>query len=113
MVSSLLAVTLDVRDPLRVAQFWADVLGRDAVGTSKGLLLRGDATQLGLRFAASRAERAGPNRMHLHLTSTDDADQQYTVDRALRLGARHLDVGQRPEEGHVVLADPGGNEFCV
>ncbi len=32
---------------------------------------------------------------------------------ALELGARHLDVGQRPEEGHVVLADPDGNEFCV
>ncbi len=22
-------------------------------------------------------------------------------------------MGQRPEEGHVVLADPAGNEFCV
>ncbi len=32
---------------------------------------------------------------------------------ALGLGAGHLDVGQRPEEGHVVLADPDGNEFCV
>jgi predicted enzyme related to lactoylglutathione lyase len=29
------------------------------------------------------------------------------------LGARHIDVGQRPEERHVVLADPEGNEFCV
>ncbi|MGH3368116.1 MAG: VOC family protein, partial [Nocardioidaceae bacterium] len=29
------------------------------------------------------------------------------------LGARHIDIGQRPEEGHVVLADPEGNEFCV
>jgi catechol 2,3-dioxygenase-like lactoylglutathione lyase family enzyme len=29
------------------------------------------------------------------------------------LGATHLDVGQRPEDGHVVLADPEGNEFCV
>ena len=36
-----------------------------------------------------------------------------TVARALELGARHIDVGQRPEEGHVVLADPEGNEFCV
>ncbi len=33
--------------------------------------------------------------------------------RALDLGARNIDVGQRPEEGHVVLADPEGNEFCV
>lgn len=35
------------------------------------------------------------------------------MQRALGLGARHLDVGQRPDEGHVVLADPEGNEFCV
>ncbi|BFU43130.1 hypothetical protein KRMM14A1004_13670 [Krasilnikovia sp. MM14-A1004] len=51
--------------------------------------------------------------MHLHLTSASHVDQQHTVEAALRLGARHLDVGQRPEEGHIVLADPEGNEFCV
>ena len=33
--------------------------------------------------------------------------------RALGLGGRHIDVGQLPEEEHVVLADPEGNEFCV
>ena len=33
--------------------------------------------------------------------------------RSLALGARHIDVGQLPEEEHVVLADPEGNEFCV
>jgi Glyoxalase-like domain len=41
------------------------------------------------------------------------ADQQQTVGTALALGASHLDVGQRPDEGHVVLADPEGNEFCA
>lgn len=33
--------------------------------------------------------------------------------RALELGGRHLDIGQGPEDEHVVLADPEGNEFCV
>ena len=33
--------------------------------------------------------------------------------RALALDGRHHDVGQLPEEEHVVLADPEGNEFCV
>jgi hypothetical protein len=51
--------------------------------------------------------------MHFHLTSTSLEHQQRTVARSLGLGARHIDVGQRPEEGHVVLADPEGNEFCV
>jgi hypothetical protein len=113
MDSSLLAVTYQVKDPARVARFWAALLGRDTVTTNEGALLRGDATQLGLGFAASSTEKSGPNLVHLHLTSTSEADQQHTVATALGLGARHLDVGQRPEEGHVVLADPGDNEFCV
>jgi hypothetical protein len=51
--------------------------------------------------------------MHFGLTSTSPAEQQQTVAKSLGLGARHIDVGQRPEEGQVVLADPEGNEFCV
>jgi len=35
------------------------------------------------------------------------------VARALELGGHHLDVGQTPEEGHIVLADTEGNELCV
>ena len=110
---SLLAVTFDAHDPVRLAQFWAGVLGREAVEDAGGPLLPGDDTQLGLRFVPSQAEKAGPNRMHLHLTSASPADQQQTVATALGLGACHLDVGQRPEEGHVVLGDPEGNEVCV
>jgi hypothetical protein len=109
----LVAVTFDAHDPVRVAQFWAGMLARDVMATNAGAMLPGDATQLGLGFALSGAEKAGPNRMHLHLTSTSLDDQQGTVARALRLGGRPLDVGQHPDEGHIVLADPGGNEFCV
>jgi DNA replication protein DnaC len=57
---------------------------------------------------ASRAEKLRRDYLHLHLTSTSLADQQHTVAKALELGASHLDVGQRPEEGHVVLAGPEG-----
>ncbi len=31
----------------------------------------------------------------------------------MRGGGRHLDVGQLPEEDHVVCADPDGNALCV
>ena len=61
----------------------------------------------------SQDKKAGQNRMHFDLTSTSLEDQEQTVAKSLALGARHIDVGQRPEEGHVVLADPEGNEFCV
>jgi catechol 2,3-dioxygenase-like lactoylglutathione lyase family enzyme len=106
-------VTYDARDPARVAAFWAGVLGRTVVDDPRGALLPGSDTQVGLRFVASRTPRVGRDRMHLHLTSRSPADQERTVAAALELGATHLDVGQLPEEGHVVLADPEGNELCV
>ena len=113
MPSRLLALTFDAHDPARLADFWAGVMRRAVVDDLRGALLPGSDTQVHLRFTPSGAEKVGPNRVHLHLTSTSPAEQQDTVAAALELGADHLDVGQVPEEGHVVLADPEGNEFCV
>jgi len=113
MPLQLLAVTLDAHEPARVAQFWAGLLRREILDDAGSVFLPGDDRQVGLRFVPSLAEKMGPNRMHLHLTSASPRDQQQIVATALGFGARHLDVGQSPEEGHVVLADPGGNEFCV
>jgi predicted enzyme related to lactoylglutathione lyase len=109
------ALVLDANDPVRLARFWAGVLGwataDDAPGGSE--LVPGDDTGFRLRFLATTEPKAGANRLHFDLTSASLEDQQGTVARSLELGARHIDVGQRPEEGHVVLADPEGNEFCV
>ena len=114
MSSRLLALTFDARDPGRLATFWAGVLGQDVVDDRHGaLLLPGSDTQVGLRFDPRGTEKLGPNRVHLHLTSSTTAGQHETVAAALDLGAHHLDVGQLPDEGHIVLADPEGNEFCV
>jgi predicted enzyme related to lactoylglutathione lyase len=109
----LLAVAFDAHDPARMARFWAALLGRDVADEGGGVLLAGTDSQVGLEFVPSAEPLARPNRVHLHLTSADPEDQQRVVAFALSLGASHLDVGQRPEEGHVVLADPEGNEFCV
>lgn len=113
MSSRLLAVSFDAHDPAGLARFWAGLLGRAVVEDAAGPLLIGDGGQVGLRFVASAAAKVEPNRIHVHLTSVSPTHQQQTVAKALNLGARHLDVGQRPEEGHVVLADPEGNELCV
>ena len=67
---------------------------------------------LRLQVVESAEPKGGLNQIHFHLTS-NSASQDGTVARALELGASHLDVGQLPDEGHVVLADPDGNEFCV
>ncbi|MGN9810437.1 VOC family protein [Micromonospora sp. BQ11] len=113
MRTRTLTVTYDAQDPARLAQFWAGMLGREIVEDAGGVLLPGDDTQVSLRFAPGDAEMVRPNYMHLHLTSASPDDQQHRVATALRLGGGHLDVGQRPEEGHIVLADPEGYEFCV
>ncbi|MFC0508883.1 VOC family protein [Micromonospora costi] len=113
MHSRLVAVAFEAYDPVRAAQFWAGLLSREVITDAAGALLPGEDGQLGLRFVPGRAGQLGANRMHLHLTSADLDDQKRTVATALKLGGRHLDVGQRPEDEHVVLADPAGYEFCV
>ena len=70
-----------------------------------------DDTGFRIRFLPTTVPKTEQNPMHFDLTSTSLEDQQLTVTRALALGARHIDIGQRPEEGHVVLADPEGNEL--
>lgn len=96
-----------------MARFWAELLGREVVDEDDGVLLPGDERQVGLRFVAASSQKVGLNRLHLHLTSASAEAQRGTVEKALSLGACHLDVGQLPEEEHVVLSDPGDNEFCV
>ena len=106
------ALEFDANDPERLAAFWAAILGRELSSTTRlpGLV----DTDFEVRFVPERQPKpAGRHRMHFDLTSASDEEQAATVRRALELGASHLDVGQRGDEGHVVLADPEGNEFCV
>jgi catechol 2,3-dioxygenase-like lactoylglutathione lyase family enzyme len=110
MTSQLFAVCFDAREPERLAAFWSGLLGREAADAT---LLPGDGAGFRIRFLPGDTPKVGQNRMHFDLTSASLEGQRETVARALELGARHIDVGQRPEEGHVVLADPEGNEFCV
>lgn len=116
MALRLEAVTFDVADVADaavVAAFWAGLLEREVLAESGGAFLPGDNTHVGLRFVTSDTEQVGPRRLHLHLTSDSLEHQQRTVERALRLGGRHINVGQAPDDTHVVLADPSGNELCV
>ena len=115
MPAHLVALSFDANDPLRLAHFWAGVLRWDMADEfSDGFtLVPSDDTGFRLRFLLTEEPEVGQNRMHFDLTSTSLEDQQQTVERALGLGGRRIDVGQGPEAEHVVLADPEGNEFCV
>ena len=115
MVCRLVALSWDALDPLRLAHFWGTLLGwPEAVSGDGCVEVRpNDDTGFILRFRPTERAKTGKNRMHLDLTSRSLIEQRQRVELALSLGGRHIDVGQRPEEPHVVLADPEGNEFCV
>ncbi|MCW2735428.1 VOC family protein [Nocardioides sp.] len=108
MASTLHALTILALDPEELATFWSGLLR----SSRQGLVLSDVDAPVRLAFQTADEPKVGLNQIHLHLTS-NSAAQDATVARALELGATHLDVGQLPEEDHVVLADPGGNEFCV
>ncbi|MGH3729783.1 MAG: VOC family protein [Micromonosporaceae bacterium] len=115
MACRLFAVCFDASRPLRLAPFWSGVLGGEmAEDPHDGVaLLPGDDTGFRIGFVPTQEPKVRQNPMHFDLTSASLEEQRQTVARALELGARHIDVGQRPDEDHVVLADPDGNEFCV
>jgi hypothetical protein len=114
MTCDLVALCFDAKDPIRLAGFWSGVLGWEASDDQQGIsLLPSDDTGFRMRFLPTEVRKSGQNRLHLDLTSASEQDQGQTVARALSLGAAHIDIGQHPEEKHVVLADPEGNEFCV
>ncbi len=115
MTSHLVALCFDANDPLRLARFWADALHweiDDETPDEIGLVPT-DGTRFRILFRPVPEQKVGQNRIHLDLTTTSIDDQQETVARLVELGARHIDIGQRPDEGHVVLADPEGNELCI
>jgi hypothetical protein len=71
MSSQLFALCFDANEPLRLARFWAGVLGWERVDDpSDGIaLLPSDGTRFQIRFLASRQQKVGQNQMHFDLTS--------------------------------------------
>lgn len=104
-------LAVDAVDAPALAAFWAELLGATVHAEDDGEVWidfgNGHPDML---FLPSVDTRRGKNRLHLDLRP-DDRDAE--VERALALGARHVDIGQAGDESWVVLADPEGNEFCI
>lgn len=108
------SLVVDAIDAERLAQFWADVLGwqiikRGGYGATIGAA--DGALEIDFRTVPD-PPKATKNRLHLDIkpVSRGQADE---LERLLALGARRVDVGQRPDVSWFVLADPEGNEFCL
>jgi predicted enzyme related to lactoylglutathione lyase len=114
VTSELVALCFDANDPLRLARFWAEALrweineSADEIG-----LVPTDGTRFEILFEPVPEPKPAKNRLHLDLTTTSIDDQNETVAQLIELGGRHIDVGQLPDDEHVVLADPEGNELCI
>lgn len=108
-------IVVDALDPSGLGRFWDAALGSEALTDSPELhearltVPGGPTLDLCLQRVPERP--AEPLRLHLDLAG--GPDPQAVVDRLLGLGAEHLDLGQGPDVGWTVLADPEGNPFCV
>jgi hypothetical protein len=106
----LSGMTVDSRDPTRLASFWEAALGyerRPLWGPYVGLK---DPRARGPHVTFQRSETAPSARLHLDLYA-DDPDGE--VARLVRLGAQRV---RRVEEGDTwwwIMLDPDGNAFCV
>ncbi|PZF89109.1 VOC family protein [Micromonospora deserti] len=111
MSSAWESLTVDARDPARLALWWAEALGYQVVSEKADEVeIRQSADRLpGIVFAPVAEGKATKNRLHLDLRPDD---QEAEVERLVDMGARHVDIGQG-DPGWTVLADPEGNEFCV
>lgn len=115
---------------------WAGILGRALADEPRGVLVPGDATQVGLRYVESTTTKAavwdreeqiviqsphggtkiawdawlekaeGWNRQRFHLESTELGAD---LERLVELGATR--IGEEPDA--VRLTDPDGSEFLV
>ena len=112
MTLEISSLTYDALDPDRQTAFWAAILDRPHDGWVV-LPASDEPATMPIRFVLSREAKVDRPHLHPDLTSSSPGEQEATVARALGLGARHLDIGQGGDEGHVVLADPEGNELCV
>ena len=117
--SRLVALCFDAIDPAALARFWATALRWEVGpapldrGPANVDLVPTDGTRFSVRFLRATGAKTFPNRLHLDLTTSSPDDQNDTVELLIDHGGRHLDIGQGPDDRHVVLADPEGNELCI
>jgi predicted enzyme related to lactoylglutathione lyase len=106
-------VTVDCRDPERVASFWGQLLDQRAMPQSDGRFRLGPTVRGGplINFQPVPEEKVGKTRVHLDIW-VDDLDAAISL--VEQLGGRHTGERHRHAEGKwVVVADPEGTEFCL
>ena len=110
MASYIKNVTFDCVDALRLAGFWAAVLGSNVDEDSTAERAYVEAPGWGgpnMWFVRVPEPKRAKNRLHFDLRPPGPPGEE--VARLVALGAAVLRTG----EGLTVMRDPEGNEFCV
>ena len=110
MASVIKAVTWDCVDAIRLATFWAAVLGSNVDEDSTPEKAFVEASGWGgpnMWFQHVPERKTAKNRLHFDLRPATTMEDE--VNRLVRLGAS---IATRFDT-HVVMKDPEGNESCV
>ncbi len=114
MTARLHALSVAALDPGRVTAFWSAFLGWPLeVRDGEWWVIPSGDSGFRMHFHQTETPKSVENLMHFDVHSDSLDDQAAKVARVLGLGGGHYDVGQRGDEGHVVVADPELNAFCV
>ncbi|MEM8769820.1 MAG: VOC family protein [Pseudomonadota bacterium] len=121
-MAELKEIVIDALHPAALARFWAETLedyslrpyDAEEVARLAGLGLTPetdpsvalDGSGPTIFFQLTETPKAGRNRIHLDLATRDRSAE---VARLEKLGA----VVRDRHDGHTVMLDPEGNEFCV
>ena len=113
MNPTVYAITIDCADAAKLADFWAELLGRkvepDATADFASLPGDGPASPKWL-FIKVPEPKGGKNRVHVDLASSDRAA---AVKQAVALGATEGREFDEDGAKWTTLTDPEGNEFDI
>jgi hypothetical protein len=112
MTTSVIGLSIDCANPLAVAGFWSEVLGRPVNPGADAENAAIDATDPAsgprLTFHKVPEPKTVKNRLHLDLL-TDQFEAESK--RLIGLGATAIRDIQKPTVRWTTFADPEGNEF--
>jgi len=111
-IGSLHEIVIDCSNPEALARFWQALIGGEVeVESADWVVLDGDDDGFYIGFQRVPESKSGKNRIHLDVEVDDLAT---AIDEAEQLGARTLGAVVEEEDGSFqIMADPGGNEFCL
>lgn len=105
-------ITIDTRDPRRLADFWTKALGTGVQHDWGEFLVLAPAREGGVQLGLQQVDDPTPGKNRVHFDA-HVADLDAEVERLEGLGATRVDRHTVPGLTWQVLADPDGNLFCI